>query len=280
MAAKGRPSAEHRQKALADAGARIALTPGHERERVYTHAAFCNIGFPRSDVRKDNWWHENLGYWMRVEAGERQRGSNQALPYGVMPRLIMNYVDTYAVLNRSPIVPIGRKPSEFLQLLGYKDKQGSRYTSLKRQMLALIAAEIHLGIKGEILKGVFIRGQDDWNNEWPCELALKTEYLESLLTHAVPSCRDAVSELGASSLAIDIYRWLTIRLWRINKSTTVRWKQLRTQFGGTRNPESFKAWFTRELNTVLMVYPEAKVEVMKGGIKLSKSSPPIPPRVG
>ncbi len=76
-----------------------------------------------------------------------------------------------------------------------------------------------------------------------------------------------------SARALDIYVWLAHRLWRINDSKPVRlkWTTLRFQFGNRgQEMKSFKRAFKTALHQVLMVYPEANVEIIKGGLFLKR----------
>jgi hypothetical protein len=56
----------------------------------------------------------------------------------------------------------------------------------------------------------------------------------------------------------------------------VKYTSLRWQFGvPTQDINSFKRAFRKALKTALMVYPEARVELVYGGIMLYNSPPPV-----
>ena len=122
-------------------------------------------------------------------------------------------------------------------------------------------------------------GVGDQLQLWPSFVEFSPEFFKSLMTHAVPLRLEAISALKHSARALDIYVWLAHRLWRINDSKPVRlkWTTLRFQFGNRgQEMKSFKRAFKTALHQVLMVYPEAKVEIIKGGLFLKRSPPPIP----
>ncbi|MBM3571417.1 MAG: replication protein, partial [Alphaproteobacteria bacterium] len=113
---------------------------------------------------------------------------------------------------------------------------------------------------------------------WPGELELTGEFYDTLREHAVPLDHRALAALAHSALAIDIYTWLAHRLHRVRKAEGVMlsWGNLREQFGiEYRESRDFKRAFRLALRQALAVYPEAKVEVVLGGVRLRASLPPV-----
>ena len=103
----------------------------------------------------------------------------------------------------------------------------------------------------------------------------------SLRDHAVPVRKEAILALTHSSRALDIYLWLSARLWRVHKPTLVKWTSLRWQFGTNKQKmSSFKLRFKEALSQVLAVYPEARVSIEYGGIMIENSKPPVPFKFG
>src|SRR5689334_21478552 len=60
---------------------------------------------------------------------------------------------------------------------------------------------------------------------------LSHDFFESLRKSAVPLLEQAIKAIGASSLALDLYVWLSYRLRRLERPTAVTWAALHTQFG-------------------------------------------------
>jgi hypothetical protein len=86
----------------------------------------------------------------------------------------------------------------------------------------------------------------------------------------------ALSALKKSPLALDIYLWLTYRMFYLRKPTTIPWGVLAGQFGaGYAEPRQFKAAFLRELKKVQLVYPDAKLEDAPRGLMLLPSKPHV-----
>tara|TARA_R110002124_G_scaffold203618_2_gene370093 strand:+ start:101 stop:571 length:471 start_codon:yes stop_codon:yes gene_type:complete len=114
---------------------------------------------------------------------------------------------------------------------------------------------------------------------FPSIVEFSTDFYCSLAEHAVPLRLEAVRALSHSSRSLDIYFWLASRLHRVSKPMDIRYTTLRWQFGTpTQEMKSFKRSFRIALKSALMVYPEARVEVIHGGIRLHNSPSPVPRR--
>lgn len=116
---------------------------------------------------------------------------------------------------------------------------------------------------------------------WPGTLQLGERFFDTLLEHAVPLSPNAVSALKGSSLALDIYAWLAHRLCRVRSPAGVMlsWGNLHEQFGQEyADQKGFKKRFLGALDSVHKVYRAARIEQVRGGLRLYDSPPPIPRR--
>ena len=98
---------------------------------------------------------------------------------------------------------------------------------------------------------------------WPSYVQYTQRYYENLIEHAVPLLEDAVAALAHNAMALDIYRWLTHRLHRINPKCPLLlfWNVVHEQFGGPARLDNFRREFLQALNEVLAVYPQAQGSV-------------------
>ncbi len=77
-------------------------------------------------------------------------------------------------------------------------------------------------------------------------------------------------------MALDIYCWLTYRMSYLRKPAEIPWPALEMQFGADYGRTiDFKVNFLKQLQAVLTVYPEAKVEEGNHGLLLKPSKPHI-----
>jgi hypothetical protein len=91
----------------------------------------------------------------------------------------------------------------------------------------------------------------------------------------------ALKALKHSPMALDIYCWLTYRVSYLKKKTEIPWPALQMQFGAgypdtLRGQLDFKRNFLKHLQSVLVIYPEAKAEKGSYGLLLRPSKPHVP----
>ena len=278
----------------------IASERPDDEDRAYMHSILCQVGLPRSKVDGTSFERSDGGVALLVESGKLWNGKQfvqQPIPYGPMPRLMLAWMNTYAVRFNTPEIPVGDSASEFLRMLGQKSINGGRngvYTTFRKQIQALSACRMTLGFnangRAQTYDGKPIKHFEAWipskeGDEqrplWPGSLTFADEYYQTLKEHAVPLDLRAFIELKGSALAMDVYAWLAQRLHRLNgRPLILHWASLRAQFGqeyGGKDPDKdFKKKFLPALRAVLDVYPQARVRQVTGGVMLMASPPPIP----
>ena len=282
---------------LVDAGAEIIDSRPSGDDLAFFHSILCQVGLPRSKVEGRLFERRSGKAALLVEAGHLWDGKQfvpQPIPYGAMPRLMLAWMNTYAVRFQTPEIPVGSSASEFLRLLG-KEATGGKtgtYTAFRTQMQALAACRMILGFnqngRAHTYEGKPISHFDAWQKStdeqrplWPGVVTFSPEYYRTLVDHAVPLDHRALIALQGSALRLDIYVWLAERLHRIyGRPALLHWTTLREQFGqeyqGNEADKDFKKKFLPALHDVLTVYPEAKVKQVTGGILLMPSPPPVP----
>ena len=283
------PSSEQKSSArpqrLVEAAAIIQGTRPAGNELAFLHSALCQVSWPRSQVSSDTFSRRSGDYWIHIQAGLADLGAGpqwQTIPWGVLPRVVMIHLSSFAVRNKTAVVPVEDSASAFLRVLG-RTTDGARHDALRTQLYALAAARVQCGWRGVTLNGHFIRGFEMWTSgpsrKWPKTLVLAPEYFDSLRSSAVPLDLRAVHALRRSALAIDIYSWLAHRLWRLKSTTFVRWPAVYEQFGagycGSEGRKNFRKEFSLRLRSALAVYPAANCRPVRGGLLLKPSTPPI-----
>jgi hypothetical protein len=125
--------------------------------------------------------------------------------------------------------------------------------------------------------------QKDTNQRaiWPGVVTLSKCFFDEIILNGVPLDNRAMMHIKGSALALDIYAWLAHRLHRIEgRPVMLFWKPIRDQFAqeynGKNSDKDFKKSFLIALKSVLVVYPQAVVEVVRFGLLLKRSPPPIP----
>ncbi|HHW4685818.1 MAG TPA: replication protein RepA, partial [Xylella sp.] len=160
----------------------------------------CQVGLPRSKVEGSSFERISGAAALLVEAGKLWDGEKfvqQPIPYGPMPRLMLAWMNTYAVRFNTPVIPIGDSASEFLRMLG-KGSNGGRngaYTTFRKQVQALSACRMTLGFnangrahtyEGKPIKhfDAWLSGKEEQRPLWPGTVSFFDDYYQTLKLHA------------------------------------------------------------------------------------------------
>lgn len=225
-------------------------------------------------------------------------------PYGSIPRLILTWVCTEVVRTNEQELVLGASLTDFMRKVGLiKDhelpsggKRGNG-TRAKEQMERLFRANITVEYTGNENRqlGVQMRvasGHDLWwkprageDQDQPAlmesRVRLSPEFFDKVMESHVPVDMQALRLLRESPLRLDIYTWLTYRMSRLKKSTTVPWAALKGQFGSEladtkQGNYQFKRDFKKRLAEVTTVYRDANVDVTDSGLVLHRSLTHVP----
>ena len=255
----------------------------------FLHTVLCQVGLPRRATAELKFERRNGLASLLVEAGSLYSGQKwlqQPLPYGPKPRLALVHISTEAVRTKSRIIDSGRSLHDFMRRLGI-GTNGREYRNFRQQMRALSACRMSLGYGNTTVDAKPIEKFSTWNaleDEHGLDegvIELTTKFFDSLLDSAVPLDPRALACLQGSSLALDIYTWLSHRLHRVSRITgdRVTWSNLADQFGQEYNEiKDFKKTFQKALVQVRAVYPDARLDEIRGGFILLPSKPPVPPK--
>lgn len=113
-------------------------------------------------------------------------------------------------------------------------------------------------------------------NDMKMNITLSEPFFDLIKRHAVPFDLRILTTLRQSTLAMDIYLWLTYKFQKLKKPTTIPWKSLKHQFGrnyaNDRSGRSvFKKRFKEALRLIHTTYADAKIDLTEAGIILSPS---------
>lgn len=218
-------------------------------------------------------------------------------PYGTLPRLLLAWLGTEAVRRKERVVPLGDSLADFCRQVGLIASGGANgpITRLRDQAQRLLRARISVDYAetvGETQRhrARFLQVADSYDLWWsdhvpgqatllPSYVELSQQFFDEMINRPVPVDLWALRELKGAPLRLDLYIWLTYRLSYLRQPTVVSWDQLRAQFGTQATTPAAKAKFRSDLlahlTRVLAVYPDARVEYLATGLKLSPSRPSI-----
>lgn len=219
--------------------------------------------------------------------------SDIGLPYGKLPRVISAWLTREAKLTGSRELTLGRSLNEFAQKLGLSTNGGLRgdTSRLKIQATKLFSTFISLKAhQGQDFAYKNVALSDEgvllWNPKkpherslWESTITLSESFYRECMDYAVPFDLRALHRLR-SPLAIDLYLWLTWRMFILRRPTLIPWASLRFQFGvgyaaSSKGMAHFRAEFHRCLHDVQALYPAARLSFEHEGLKLFPSPPHV-----
>ena len=209
------------------------------------------------------------------------------LPYGMIPRLLLCWLTTEAVRTRHRELQLGQSLNEFLARLKIERTGGPRggCGRLQKQMTSLFGSTVtaisrrpgEVGIKPiPLSEEVYLWWDPARPSErvlWKSTILLSEPFFRSVIERPIPLAMEHLQILRQSPLALDLYVWLSHRLFYLAKPTTVPSELLQAQFGGATNrrPRDFRGDLVRHLAKIKQIWPELDAKVTPSGLYLRPS---------
>ena len=176
------------------------------------------------------------------------------MPYGSFPRLVLAYIITRVIQTGARRVELEEHFGSFLKEIGYTGNlRGNTRASkvIHNQLLRLLRASITFeGRVGHVEKGQ-IAGMNmhvatkyglwwDFKNPeqgslWGSYIEISEEFRQAILSTPVPLRTDILKALKKSPLALDVYMWISYRLFTMHatgqESVSLGYGRLQEQFG-------------------------------------------------
>ena len=271
------------------------------KDTWFVHSVLAQCFLPYREQKGITHWHRKNGFAslsITADTVEDENGEPAilGLPYGAKPRLLMSKIQTCAIKNQSPVIPIETSMTGMLKELGFKVTGGKQGTvgKFKAQTARLAASRFrvitsergHNKISrsrvqnADIFKEFDLWFSKDENQKtlWPTEIVLTDDFYHNLKEHAIPYDYRGLSHIQNNARAIDIFLWMTQRLQRIpkNKPLFLNWHHLYEMFGGgIAAQRNFPVHFKKAMLAARTAYPEANVNEYKDGFEFKSSRPPI-----
>jgi hypothetical protein len=255
----------------------------------FLFSGWCQTALPHRKLPDDQVWSVKTDYVrLMVEPGSIERNdviTRVGVPYGSRARLILLYLQSEAIRTNSRQIELGRSLRVWLGKLGVpiggksmKDVRDQALRLSRCRMSFQITQGDRIGFINQNLVDTAMFASDDGGALLET-VHLSERFFDELKRHPVPLQEAAIKALSNNSQALDIYCWLAYRLHSLAGKTTISWAALMPQFGGAYSQQKeFRRRFIESLQIALAVYPDAKVEVIPGGLRLDKSKPPVLPR--
>lgn len=277
----------------------VDLFGGEGGRRIgYQHAVMMMTFLPQKRTKDRVHTARHGRAALRIEAGTlanpRAVGEFREcpLPHGSRARLIVPYINAYAVRHSTRNIDMGRSLRDFLVDslgLSWSGRQGK---ALTEQVEAVAAAQFTLGQwHGDQVETKYGRVSDSvsfWLERdagqallWEPSMTLSEGYYHALRDRLVPVDLGHLLKLTHSPRRMDLYSWLAYRTAMIarGKGVWIRLSDLRRVFApdiDEANQRLFRQRLRRDLAAIADVYSGFRVRIEGDALVLERSPPPIP----
>lgn len=218
---------------------------------AFMSRCFIQATLPHSDPGDvPLWWRKSGKYTLSIQPdyipGPDGKPKNVGLPYGSIPRLILAWANAEAVKNKSRELILGNSLADFMEKIGFDSATGGKngsITRLKAQSLKLFSSKISLSyedksklsISNALLADYAEYFWDplhpDQHSLWESRIVLSEKFYQLLLSAPVPLDWRILKALKRSPMALDLYMWLSYRVFTLERPQKIRWDTLSEQFG-------------------------------------------------
>lgn len=291
------------QQKLIEASVRIRMEPD-AAEIAYLARHLVLATLPHSDPG-------DVPAWRRVSGGrafilqpgiDGFTGHSVGIPFGVIPRLLLYWVVTEAVRNKSPILNLGDSLADFMRDLGLDPSRGGKRSDayrLRDQANRLFSSSVFFQERATQGAGIvetkgampITRQTKLWWSPrdphaptlWGSWVELGADFYQAIIAAPVPLDVRALRALRRSPLALDLYALMSYRSFvasRRQEDQCCTWADLHQQLGADyADLKDFRRKCVSALQKIATVTPGLKMRRDVGGITiLSSSRPAIGPR--
>jgi hypothetical protein len=285
------------------------VLPEEPHKRGYLARAMVQCTLPHSDPKVDLFQRQDGNIILTIRSGYDPLKKGMAgIPYGPIAKLLLVWITSEGVKSEDGVLVLAKTLGTFLKALDMsRDTGRGKRSDAKRvaeQLNRLVRAEFGFYNVGET---PLATGADEkeipisterslwWSKKDPEQAALfdsfiilSPQFLAEIKKSYVPVDLTIAGRLKKSPLALDLFFWMTYRLYRmdVGEDITVSWRDLASQFGADYSTEkNLRAAVKRALAMVAKEWKAADKASDLGmrGLTLHgipKSHLPIQERVG
>ena len=207
--------------------------------------------------------------------------SNVGLPGGVYSRFIFIWIVTKVRQTKSKELYLGKSMREFMLAIGLKPTGGCKgnIAVFKDHFIRCINCVVYQSDQfgkttklsvTPIVEVAAITNVDNW--EWHATLSLSDPFYKEAMS-SPPVDLGALLVLSPGTLRMDILNFLAARLYSLNKTTLIPWKQLYAMHASeSLSQKSFRQSYKNALNDAKTFYPLANIMIVDKGLILSPSA--------
>ncbi len=226
------------------------ITPEVGPDISYYSPELIQCTLPHSDPKTRDWIRRNGNYSLIISSGIDEHGAVIGVPYGSFPRLTLAHIITRVIAKHDRRIEFSNYFGAFLREVGFtgnhRGAAGRPWgRSTRDQLMRLLRANItfqyhEVGLQQEriAVQDVKVAPKFDlWFDHRNPEqgsifeswIELSDDFYQSILRAPVPLRTDILKALRKSPLALDVYMWVSYRLWTMQNAGH---QQLEIPIGG------------------------------------------------
>jgi len=258
------------------------------KELAFVSRVLVQAFLPNKEPNDIIWKRTNGNFTLLVKSGigeENGKSKLYGVPYGTIPRLILAWLNSEVIRNAQDtknenpkIINLGRSLSDFLEKIGVGRTGGKTggITRFKKQAERLFRSEITVIDAGKnglherdikVADGRFIFWSDSnagqtqlWNNS----VELSERFYSLLVNNPVPLDWRVLKGIKQSSMALDLYMWLTHRMSYLHKPVCIRWETLQEQLGSdVERIDHFREKVRKHLKKITTIWRDLDIDASR-----------------
>ncbi|MFI8977317.1 replication protein RepA [Nocardia asteroides] len=303
-----RPKKDNQELALFAAELNYERANG-EQEIGYMGRLFTQFSLPYKDPGDAVVWGRQSGnVKITVQPGATiDNGVHRSYgyPFGGIPRLVLAHITTEVIRTSEERIDLGASQNAFMRTVGLGRATGGRTGNIARfqtQTERLLRANIVIDLKDPKQQArssaLKLSVASSWDLWWSdgldsdartprgknSSVTVSSEFYRQVMDHPVPVDMKVLNALQGSPMAMDIYIWLTYRMYALETPYMISWENLMLQFGSNlsdtkQGKHQFKNDFEKRLKSVVQYWEDLKVDVDRArGLMLYPSPTHVPKR--
>ena len=214
------------------------------------------------------------------------------LPYGSRARLIVPWINQYALTHRTREIDLGATLWRFLRRIG-SPVNAHNAARVTEQIQAIAAARFVLGAwseagsvtrYGRIAEAVSFWADREMSNDllWSPTMLLSSDYYAALCERPVPISMTHLVQLTRSPRRMDLFAWFSYRLpnMRADESLRIPLVILQPIFAPEMGAmKMFKYRLFEDLRAIYAVYPRFRIALDGSHVELRRSPSPVAARM-
>lgn len=227
---------------------------------------------PYRDPKTEHWKKESGPYTLIISSGVDKNLKPFGIPYGAFPRLVLAYIITRVKQTGQCKIELSSHFTAFMQEIGYTGNyrgKGGKGQQIRQQLLKLLrasmtwdgssdgydaATDVKIAPKFELW---FDESKPDEASLFESYIMVSEEFRQAILRAPVPLRTDVLRALRLSPLALDVYMWLSYRLFVMQatgqEELSLSYGLLQQQFGTGTTEADYRKFRSELKKTFLRV---------------------------